>query len=83
MCSTNVLTRVRIEHRGLTAKWAIVLLVILHHNQAPNAEDVLTAELDRPPLDLHTHRAGVIIDLRDVAQNLSVNFGADGFGEMF
>jgi hypothetical protein len=59
-----------------------VLLVVLHDNQAPNAEDVATSQLDRPPLDLHTHGAGVVIDLGNVAQDLSVDFGADSLCEM-
>jgi hypothetical protein len=54
-----------------------MLLVVLHDNQTPDAEDVAASQLHGSPLDLHTHGAGVVIDLGNVAQDLSVDFGAD------
>jgi hypothetical protein len=60
-----------------------VLLIVLHDNQATNAEDVFAPELDRAPLDFHAHGTRVVVDLRNVAENLGIYFCADGFGEMF
>lgn len=60
-----------------------MLLVVLHDDQAPDAEDVVASELDWAPFDFHTHGAGVVVDLGDVAEDLGVDFGTDGFGEMF
>ena len=59
------------------------MLVVLHDDQAANAEDVVAAEFDWAPFDLHAHGTGVVVDLGDVAQDLGVYFGTDGFGEMF
>jgi hypothetical protein len=53
-----------------------VLLVVLHNNQAPDAEDVAATKLDRSPFEFHTHGAGVVIDLRNVAQDLGIDFSA-------
>jgi hypothetical protein len=60
-----------------------MLFVILHDNQTPDAKHVVAAQLDGPPFDLHAHGARVVVDLGYVAQDLCVDFGADGFGEMF
>ena len=59
-----------------------MLLVVLHDDQAANAERVATAKLHRPPLYVKAHGARVIIELRNVRQDLSVHLGADGFGKM-
>jgi hypothetical protein len=59
-----------------------VLLLVLHDDQAANAENVPAAQFDRPPFDLHAHGARVVVDLGDVAEDLSVYFCADGFSEM-
>jgi hypothetical protein len=67
----------------LPTKWAIFLLLGLHDDQAANAENVPTLEFDRPPFNLHTCGTAVVVDLGDVAKNLSIDFGADGFGEVF
>lgn len=82
-CVSIGLTRVRIEYGRFATEWTVVLLVVLHDDQASNAEDVVASELDRAPFDLHAHGTGVVVDLGDVAQDLGVYFGTDGFGEMF
>jgi hypothetical protein len=43
---------------------------------------VLAAQFDGPPFNLHAHGARVVVDLGNVAEDLGVYFGADGFGEM-
>jgi hypothetical protein len=43
---------------------------------------VLTSQLDGAPFNLHAHWTGVVVDLRDAAENLGVDFCADGFGEV-
>lgn len=60
-----------------------MLLIILHNNQAPDAEDMAAPKLDGSPFDLHAHGTGVVVDLGNVAQYLSVNLGTNSFGEMF
>ena len=60
-----------------------MLLVVLHDDQAANAEDVVAAEFDWSPFDLHTHWARVVVDLRDIAENLCVHLRTDCFGEVF
>lgn len=59
-----------------------MLLVVLHDNQAPDAEDVAATKLNRSPFEFHTHGAGVVIDLRNVAQDLGIDFSADRFGKV-
>lgn len=76
-------TRIRIKHRLLPTKRAIMLLVILHDNQAPYAKDVIAAQFDGAPFYLHAHGTRVVVDLRDVGQDDGVDFCTDGFGEVF
>jgi len=44
---------------------------------------MVAAKLYGPPLDLHAHRARVVVYLRDVREDLCVDLCADGFGEVF
>jgi hypothetical protein len=44
---------------------------------------MVAAEFYGPPLNFHAHGARVVIYLRDVGEDLCVDFGADGLGEMF
>ena len=60
-----------------------MLLVVLHDDQTPYAEGVATTKLHGTPFDLKAHGARVIIQLRDMRQDLSIDFGTDCFGEMF
>lgn len=59
-----------------------MLLVVLHDDQASDAEDVVATELDWAPFDLHAHRTGIVVNLGDVAKDLGVDFGTDCFGKM-
>jgi hypothetical protein len=77
-----VLTRVCVENRLLAAEGTVVLLVVLHDDQAPDAESMVATEFDRPPLDFHAHGAGIVVDLRDMGQDLCVDFGANGLGKV-
>lgn len=54
-----------------------MLLVVLHNDQTSYAKSVPTAKLHRPPFDLETHGAGIIIQLRNVRQNLGIDFGTN------
>jgi hypothetical protein len=74
---------VRHPHRFLPAQRTILLLLRLHDDQTPNAKDVSAGELDGSPLDFHAGGAAVVVDLRDVAEDLAVHLCADGFGEVF
>jgi hypothetical protein len=59
-----------------------MLLVRLHDDQAANTEHVVAAKANRTPFDLEAHGTAVVIELGDVAEDLRVDFGADGFGEV-
>jgi hypothetical protein len=74
------LTRIGMENSLLSAKWAIVLLVVLHDDQAADAKCMAAAEFDGPPLNLHAHGARVVVDLRHVRQDLGVYLCAYGLG---
>lgn len=43
---------------------------------------MLASQSNGPPFDLKAHGAAVVVDLGDVAENLRVDFCADGFGEV-
>jgi hypothetical protein len=43
---------------------------------------MVATEFDRPPLDFHAHGAGIVVDLRDMGQDLCVDFGANGLGKV-
>jgi hypothetical protein len=75
-------TRVCVKDSPLPAERAVVLLIVLHDNEAANAEDVAAAQLDRPPLELSAHGTRVVVNLGDAAENLRVDLCAYGFGEM-
>jgi hypothetical protein len=77
------LTRICVKDGRFATEWTVVLLVVLHDDQAPDAENVVASKLDRTPFDLHAHGTRVIVDLGDVAKDMGVDFCADGFGEMF
>ena len=76
------LTRIRMENRTFPAKWTVVLFIVLHYDQASDAECVVAAELDRSPLYLHAHGTRVVVDLGHMRQDLCVYFCADGFGQV-
>jgi hypothetical protein len=78
-----VLTRIGIKNSLLAAERTVVLLVVLHDDQAPDAESMVAAKFYRPPLNLHAHGTRVVVYLRNVREDLCVYFCADGFGEMF
>lgn len=59
-----------------------MLLVRLHNNQAANAKHMLAAKTNRSPFDLEAHGTAVVVELGNAAEDLVVDFGADGFGEM-
>jgi hypothetical protein len=75
-------TRVCVKDSPLSAERAVVLLIVLHHNEAANAEDVAAAQFDRPPLELSTHGTRVVVNLGDAAENLRIDLCAYSFGEM-
>ena len=79
----GMLTGICIENCLLSAEGTVVLLVVLHDDQAPDAKGMVAAEFYGPPLNFHAHGARVVIYLRDVGEDLCVDFGADGLGEMF
>lgn len=60
-----------------------MLFVVLHNDQTSYAERVAAAELDRPPLDVKAHRARVIVELRNMREDLSVDFSTNGFCQVF
>ena len=60
-----------------------MLFLVLHNDQAPDAKRVSATELHWPPLEVEAHGAGIVLELRNMRQDLSVNFGAHGLGEMF
>jgi hypothetical protein len=44
---------------------------------------VAASQFHGSPLDLHAHGTRVVVDLRDVAEDLGGHFCADRFGEVF
>jgi hypothetical protein len=59
-----------------------VLLIVLHDDQASYAKYMSTPEFYGPPFNLHAHGARVVVDLRNVGEDLRVDLRAYGFGEM-
>jgi hypothetical protein len=59
-----------------------VLLIVLHDNQASYTKHMSTPEFDRPPLDFHAHWTRIVVNLRNVGEDLRVDLRAYGFGEM-
>jgi hypothetical protein len=49
------------KDRLLTTERTVVLLVVLHDDQAPDTERVSAAELHWPPFDLEAHGARVVV----------------------
>jgi hypothetical protein len=54
----------------LAAEGTVVLLVVLHDDQAPDTKGMATTQLDGSPFELH------------VTQNLRVDFSAHSFGKV-
>lgn len=59
-----------------------MLFVVLHDDQAANAEDMFASQFDGPPFDLHAHWARIIVNLWDVAEDLGVDLCAHSLGKM-
>ena len=76
------LTRVGGEDGRLATKGTIMLLIVLHNNQAADAEGMPAAEFYGPPFDFEAHGTRVIVQLRDMRQNLVIDLGADGLCKM-
>ena len=74
--------RICIRDRALPAQGAPILRIVLHDDEAADAEDVAAGEPDGPPLEIHAHGARVVLDLGHVGEDLGVDLCADGAGEV-
>lgn len=71
---------IRHGHRLLSTQRTPILLLVLHHDEAPDAEGVMAGERHGPPLYVHAHGAEVVFYEGDVRQDGCGEGGVEGGG---